>query len=130
MTLTTEQVMLDATWITFADLNWVAALTGTAGEKLATSYVASYMASLGLEPAGSNGTYFHSFPFTAGVEFEDRNALTSGDKAFDAQYGLEAIGLLQFRNDRSDRSGFRWLRNRRSKRSRAAGIRFLRALGC
>ena len=38
-------------------------LTGTAGEKLATSYVASYMASLGLEPAGSNGTYFHSFPF-------------------------------------------------------------------
>ena len=57
-------------------------LTGTAGEKLATSYVASYMASLGLEPAGSNGTYFYTFPFTAGVELLNSNAMTSGGKSW------------------------------------------------
>ena len=55
-------------------------LTGTVGEKLATSYVASYMASLGLEPAGSDETYFFSFPFTAGVELKASNTLTSGDR--------------------------------------------------
>ena len=55
-------------------------LTGTVGEKLATSYVASYMASLGLEPAGSEETYFFSFPFTAGVELKASNTLTSGDR--------------------------------------------------
>ncbi|MFY8200878.1 MAG: peptidase M28, partial [Pirellula staleyi] len=55
-------------------------LTGTAGEKLATSYVASYMASLGLEPAGSDETYFFNFPFTAGVELKTTNTLTSGDR--------------------------------------------------
>ncbi len=55
-------------------------LTGTVGEKLATSYVASYMASLGLEPAGSHETYFFSFPFTAGVELKASNTLTSGDR--------------------------------------------------
>ncbi len=57
-------------------------LTGTAGEKLATSYVAGYMASLGLEPAGSNGSYFYNFPFTAGVELLNGNALTSKDKTW------------------------------------------------
>jgi Tol biopolymer transport system component len=55
-------------------------LTGTVGEKLATSYVASYMASLGLEPAGSDETYFFNFPFTAGVELKASNTLTSGDR--------------------------------------------------
>ncbi len=57
-------------------------LTGTAGEKLATSYVASYMASLGLEPAGSDGTYFYKFPFPAGVELLKSNSLTSADKTW------------------------------------------------
>ena len=58
-------------------------LTGTAGEKLATSYVASYMASLGLEPAGSSGTYFYNFPFTADVELLASNALTSTDRSWE-----------------------------------------------
>ncbi len=57
-------------------------LTGTAGEKLATSYVAGYMASLGLAPAGSNGSYFYSFPFTAGVELLSGNELTSKNKSW------------------------------------------------
>ena len=38
------------------------------------------MASLGLEPAGSEETYFFSFPFTAGVELKASNTLTSGDR--------------------------------------------------
>jgi Tol biopolymer transport system component len=53
-------------------------LTGTAGEKLATAYVASYMSSLGLEPAGAAETYFYNFPFTAGVKLGNSCALTSG----------------------------------------------------
>jgi Tol biopolymer transport system component len=57
-------------------------LTGTAGEKLATSYVASYLASLGIEPAGTSDTYFHSFPYTAGVELKSSNAMTSGDQSW------------------------------------------------
>ena len=58
-------------------------LTGTAGEKLASSYVASYMASLGLEPAGSNGEFFYSFPYTAGVELANTNALTSSSRSWE-----------------------------------------------
>jgi Tol biopolymer transport system component len=73
-------------------------LTGTEGEKLATAYVASYMASIGLEPAGTQawpgppdevkksesvetsdpiGSFFHSFPYTAGVDVLSTNLLQS-----------------------------------------------------
>ena len=54
-------------------------LTGTAGEKLASSYVASYMASLGLEPAGTEGTYYYHFPYPASVELKANNKLSSGE---------------------------------------------------
>ncbi len=37
-------------------------LTGTEGEKRATAYVAAYMESLGLEPAGKNGEWYEPFP--------------------------------------------------------------------
>ncbi|MGB7328927.1 MAG: peptidase M28, partial [Rubripirellula sp.] len=36
-------------------------LTGTEGERRATAYVAAYLESLGLEPAGENGTFYQSF---------------------------------------------------------------------
>jgi hypothetical protein len=42
-------------------------LTGSAGEKLATDYIANKFLQLGLEPAGDNGTFFQEFNFTAGV---------------------------------------------------------------
>ncbi|MFN9853378.1 MAG: M28 family peptidase [Planctomycetota bacterium] len=75
-------------------------LTGTPGEQLATAYVASYLESLGLEPAGTQrwpgppdaakdptvsdnadsvGPFFQSFPYTAGVEVLSSNLLQSGD---------------------------------------------------
>jgi Tol biopolymer transport system component len=78
-------------------------LTGTAGERLATAYVAGYMSSLGLEPGGTqawpagsselaNGTaetadeglgnYFHPFPYTAGVELLSSNLLQSADSTW------------------------------------------------
>jgi len=74
-------------------------LTGTPGEQLATAYVASYMESLGLQPAGTQrqpgppdaakdasipaddsiGPFFQSFPYTAGVDVLSSNVLQSGD---------------------------------------------------
>ena len=57
-------------------------MTGTRGELLATEYVASVLARLGLKPAGDDGSYFQSFPFTAGVSLGSRNRLeiASGDE--------------------------------------------------
>jgi Tol biopolymer transport system component len=78
-------------------------LTGTQGEQLATAYVASYMESIGLEPAGTHarpgapdsdpgssgslaidsaGRFFHPFPYTAGVDVLPTNELRSGDRTW------------------------------------------------
>lgn len=50
-------------------------LTGTAGERMATDYVASVFEQLGLEPGGDDGSYFQRFAFTAGVRLGENNAL-------------------------------------------------------
>ncbi len=50
-------------------------LTGTKGERIATGYVARVFRSLGLEPAGDGGSYFHEFGFTAGVSLGSGNRL-------------------------------------------------------
>lgn len=50
-------------------------LTGSAGEKLATDYVATIFRHLGLEPAGDNGTFFQEFNFTTGVSLGKNNTL-------------------------------------------------------
>lgn len=57
-------------------------LTGTPGEKLATAYVAAYLDSLGLKPAGDKGTFFQEFEFTSGVALGEKNALASGKKQY------------------------------------------------
>jgi len=54
-------------------------LTGTAGERLATAYVARVFQSLGLEPAGQDGSYFQPYEFTAGVSLGEGNRLTVHD---------------------------------------------------
>ena len=51
-------------------------LTGTPGEQRATEYVASVFQWLGLTPAGDSGSFFQSFPFTAGVALGENNRLT------------------------------------------------------
>ncbi len=50
-------------------------LTGTAGEVRATAYVAAYLESLGLKPAGQDGTFFHEFEFVSDVRLGTNNAL-------------------------------------------------------
>ncbi len=55
-------------------------MTGTRGERLATSYVAAYFDSLGLEPAGENGSWFQEFEFTAGAKLGPDNELARGDQ--------------------------------------------------
>jgi Tol biopolymer transport system component len=51
-------------------------LTGTAGERRATGYVASAFDGLGLQPGGDDGTWYQAFPFTAGARLGDGNRLT------------------------------------------------------
>ena len=51
-------------------------LTGSDGERLATDYVAKVFGALGLQPAGDDGTFFQTFPFTAGVSLDATNVLT------------------------------------------------------
>ncbi|MGI9471142.1 MAG: M28 family peptidase, partial [Rubripirellula sp.] len=55
-------------------------LTGTEGEKRATAYVAAYLESLGLVPAGEDGTFFHAFDFPAGSTLTDANRMTVSGK--------------------------------------------------
>jgi len=57
-------------------------LTGTRGEKLATNYVALYLETLGLEPAGDDEGWFQKFEFTSGVSAGPNNSLTAGDKSY------------------------------------------------
>lgn len=58
-------------------------LTGTEGERKATAYVAAYLESLGLKPAGENGSFFEEFEFVSGVKLGPKNALRVNDQAFD-----------------------------------------------
>lgn len=57
-------------------------LTGTAGEKQATSYVAAYLDSLGVSPAGDDGGWFQPFEFTSGVSLGKTNTLTESDRNY------------------------------------------------
>lgn len=52
-------------------------LTGTDGERLATEFVANEFAAMGLESAGTNGSWFQPFEFTAGVSLGPDNLLRS-----------------------------------------------------
>jgi Tol biopolymer transport system component len=58
-------------------------LTGTEGERKATAYAAAYLESLGLQPAGENGSFFQEFEFVSGVKLGTKNALKVGDQSFE-----------------------------------------------
>lgn len=58
-------------------------LTGTPGERKATAYVAAYLESLGLEPAGENGTFFQEFEFVSNVTLGPHNSLAAGDSQYE-----------------------------------------------
>src|SRR5262245_60203811 len=84
-------------------------LTGSDGERLATDYVARVFSTLGLQPAGDDGTFFQTFPFTAGISLDATNVLTvhtpQGDRtltvdsdwrplAFSRTGALDAAGVV------------------------------------
>ena len=48
---------------------------GTKGEVLASDYLARFMDSIGLQPAGSEGRFLHAFEFTSGVSLGEKNEL-------------------------------------------------------
>ena len=75
-------------------------LTGTAGGRKATAYVAAAFEALGLEPAGDEG-YFQPFDFTAAVKTGPKNSLrlegVDHATAFDTDWrplGLSASGAV------------------------------------
>ena len=73
-------------------------LTGTPGEKKATAYVAAAFEKLGLEPAGTDGSYFQPFEFTAGVELGDGNELHADfDNAEDERQARIVLNSGQWR---------------------------------
>lgn len=58
---------------------------GTAGEALASDYLARFMQSIGLEAAGADGRYLHPFEFTSGIAVGDDNELQLTMNGSDAQ---------------------------------------------
>lgn len=68
-------------------------LTGTRGEKLATNYVALHLETLGLKPAGDNGTWFQEFEFTSGVSTGENNHLAFGDRSYELQKDYSPIAF-------------------------------------
>ena len=63
-------------------------LTGTRGERLATQYVAAYLETLGILPAGERGrggdqTWYQYFDFPSGTKLGPKNQLTSGEQEFE-----------------------------------------------
>lgn len=57
-------------------------MTGSEGEKQATAYVAAYLESLGLKPAGEDGSYFHAFEFVSSVTLGTNNSLQFSDESY------------------------------------------------
>lgn len=70
-------------------------LTGTRGEKLATNYVALYLETLGLEPAGDDDTWFQPFEFTSGVSAGENNKLSSGDRELELRKDWQPLVFSQ-----------------------------------
>ncbi len=70
-------------------------LTGTEGEKLATSYVADVFQKIGLMPAGDDDSYFDSFDFTAGVALGEGNRLQLGDRVWKTDVDWRPLSFSQ-----------------------------------
>lgn len=60
-------------------------MTGSPGEQQATAYAAQVFKSLGLSPAGDQGTYFQNFKFTSGVNLGSQNRLTANGQNLELQ---------------------------------------------
>ena len=67
--------------------------TGSRGEKLATAYVAAYLESLGIVPAGSEGSWYQPFEFTSGVTLGPENQLAWGEKNYQVNEDWRPVGF-------------------------------------
>ncbi len=67
--------------------------TGSRGEKLATAYVAAYLESLGLEPAGPEESWYQPFEFTSGVTLGADNRLAWDDKVYTLEKDWRPVGF-------------------------------------
>ena len=72
-------------------------MTGSDGEGLATDYAASVFKTLKLEPLGDSGSFFQSFPFTAGVSLGGENRLKlvdqGGSQTFEVDRDWRPLGF-------------------------------------
>jgi hypothetical protein len=64
--ITAGDLYKDVTYIASDELE--GRMTGTAGTRKASEYIAKLLEQAGLEPMGDDGTYFQEFPFPAGLE--------------------------------------------------------------
>ena len=73
---------------------------GSEGAHCAGDYVAAQFAALGLEPAGSQGSYFQSFSIRKGAELGPDNGLVVSGRAYSvdsdwAPFGFSASGTVE-----------------------------------
>jgi Zn-dependent M28 family amino/carboxypeptidase len=66
---------------------------GTAGERCAGDYIAQRFAAAGLQPAGSDGSWFQSFPVRSGSRLTGRNALAISGEALEVGKGWTPLGF-------------------------------------
>ena len=94
--------------------------TGDKGERMATSYLATFFRGLGLAPEGTATSFFHTFDFAAGMRMEGTNNLSFAGKIPRLQkyhYARKRLPTsfdLNLGRDRS-RSRVRWLWYSRGK---------------
>ena len=80
-------------------------MTGTKGAEMATEYVANYLDSLGVKPAGTDGGWYQPFEFTAGASLGSDNSLAANGSelavgkdwqpvAFTANGAVEKAGVV------------------------------------
>ena len=66
--------------------------TGDKGERMATSYLATFFRGLGLAPEGTATSFFHTFDFAAGMRMEGINNLSFAGKIPEGFKGIITPG--------------------------------------
>ena len=70
-------------------------LTGTRGEKLATTYLSLFFETLGLEPAGDDNGWFQEFEFTSGVSAGNDNKLVLNGRELELDEDWQPLAFSQ-----------------------------------
>ena len=85
--ITAADLRADVEYLASDDLE--GRMTGTPGAAKAADYIIERFRDVGVRPAGSEGTYFHEFPFTSGVEvMKEGNKLEVSGKGIEEKYAV------------------------------------------